>query len=120
MLPLKLLFGQVRSMPRFDVIMLATVHAAMDDRVFHREAKTLREAGLTVCVVAPHSNSEYRDGVWIEALPRQANRIRRLLLQWTLLRRVLQLRGRIFIFHDPELFGVALVLRLLGRRVIYD
>jgi glycosyltransferase involved in cell wall biosynthesis len=105
---------------RFDVVMLATVHDATDDRVFYREAKTLREAGLSVCIIAPHSSSACLDGVWIDALPRRQNHFRRLLQGWTVLRQALRLDGSVFIFHDSELFPVALILRLLRRRVVYD
>ena len=104
----------------FDVVMLATVHEATDDRVFYREAKTLREAGFSVCVIAPHSSSGYVEGVWIDALPRRKNRIRRLWQGWTVFRRALRTGGGVFIFHDSELFATALALRLLGKRVVYD
>jgi glycosyltransferase involved in cell wall biosynthesis len=104
----------------FDVVMLATVHDATDDRVFYREAKTLCEAGLSVCVIAPSSSSGYFEGIWIEALPRKQGRARRLLQGWTVLRRALRLGKGLFIFHDSELFVTALILRGLGKRVVYD
>jgi glycosyltransferase involved in cell wall biosynthesis len=43
-----------------------------------------------------------------------------LILGWTLFRKALRAKGRFYIFHDPELFGAALLLRLLGKRVAYD
>ena len=106
---------------QFDVVMLATVHDATDDRVFYREAKTLAEAGFAVCVIAPHPASGYLEGVWIDALPRMQGHLRRLWQGWTvLLGRALRSGGGVFIFHDSELFGTALMLRLLGKRVVYD
>lgn len=104
----------------FDVIMLTTAHAATDVRIFHKEAKTLAGAGLSVAVIGPHPKSEQVDGVWIEALPRQKSRLSRLLQGWTVLRVALRLNARVFLFHDPELFGAGLVLRLLGKKVVYD
>ena len=104
----------------FDVVMLTTVHSATDDRIFRREAKTLAEAGLSVCVLGKHPTSESLDGVWIEALPKPANRIERFILGWTILKRAQKIGGKLFVFHDPELFWVALLLRLLGKKVIYD
>src|SRR5215472_18767617 len=94
------------SAPRdsFDVVMLTTVHKACDDRIFHREARTLAEAGLSVCIVGNHPKSEIRDGVWIESLPRANSRWRRLSSGWSAMRAGLRLKGRLFIFHDPELF----------------
>src|ERR1700736_6282892 len=104
----------------FDVVMLTTAHRAVDDRIFHKEAKTLVEAGFSVCIVGQHPVSEALDGVWIEALPKPGCRRERFLSGWTLLRRARHVRGRLFIFHDPELFAVALILVLLHRKVVYD
>ena len=104
----------------FDVVMLATVHDATDDRVFYREARSLRKAGFSVCVMAPHVSSEVRDDIWIEALPKQSSHVRRLLQGATLFRKALHFGDALFIFHDSELFPVALLLRLCGRRVVYD
>ncbi len=106
---------------RFDVIMLTAVHAATDGRIFYREAITLAEAGLRVAVIGPHPRSELLVGVWIEAVTRQNGRLRRFLITGSdVLRAARRLGGRVFVFHDPELFGVGLILRLLGNKVVYD
>jgi glycosyltransferase involved in cell wall biosynthesis len=104
----------------FDVIMLTTVHQATDPRIFHREAMTLVESGLTVSIIGKHPHSERLEGVWIEALPEPANRLRRLMLAFTLLKHAYRLHGRVYIFHDLELLVAGLALRLIGRKVIYD
>jgi hypothetical protein len=100
--------------------MLTTSHPATDNRIFYREAKTLAEAGLAVAVIGPHPKSGALDGLWIEALAKHKRGSLRLLYRWTVIRLALQLRGRGFLFHDPELFGVGLVLRRLGKKVVYD
>jgi glycosyltransferase involved in cell wall biosynthesis len=104
----------------FDVVMLTTSHPATDNRIFYREAKTLAEAGLAVAVIGPHPKPEVLEGVWIEALAKHKRGSLRLLQGWTVMRLALRLRSRVFLFHDPELFGVGLVLRLLGKKVVYD
>ncbi|MGI8959166.1 MAG: glycosyltransferase family 4 protein [Bryobacteraceae bacterium] len=104
----------------FDVVMLTTAHPATDNRIFYREAKTLAEAGLAVAVIGPHPKPETLEGVWIEALPKQSRGSLRLMQGWMMIRLALRLRSRVFLFHDPELFGVGLVLRLLGKKVVYD
>jgi glycosyltransferase involved in cell wall biosynthesis len=104
----------------YDVVMLTTVHRATDVRIFHREAKTLKRAGLSVCVIGPHPRSECLDGILISALPKHQNRVRRLLLGWTVLRQALKLSAKLYIFHDPELFLVAFVLVMAGRRAVFD
>lgn len=104
----------------FDVIMLTTAHLATDGRIFYREAKTLADAGFAVAVIGPHPKSEALEGVWIEALTKSKGRFTRFLRGWTVLRLALRLRGRVFFFHDPELFGAGLLLRLAGKKVVYD
>jgi glycosyltransferase involved in cell wall biosynthesis len=104
----------------YDVVMLTSAHPATDDRIFYREAKTLAEAGLTVSVVGRHPRQEIIDGIAIYNLPSPRSRRERILLSWTVLKMAVRLRGRLYIFHDPELFGIGLVLRMLGKRVVYD
>src|SRR6266567_6978947 len=104
-----------RNKAKFDVIMLTTVHPAADVRIFDREATTLQRAGLRVCIIGRHGNSAYREGVWIEALPTPANRFCRFLMAFTVVKHGWRFSGKLYAFHDPELFGVGLVLRLLGR-----
>lgn len=100
--------------------MLTTVHNATDVRIFHREAKTLNRAGFVVSIVGPHPATEQVDGILIDALPRASNRLQRLLLSLTVIKRAMSYRRALFIFHDPELFGVGLLLRALGEKVVYD
>ena len=104
----------------FDVVMLSSAHSATDDRIFYRESKTLVEAGRSVCVVACHPQSEVLEGVHIRALPVSPTRLERLLLGTTILRIALQLHPRLYIIHDPDLLAIGLLLRLLGKKVVYD
>jgi len=104
----------------FDVVMLSTAHPATNHRIFYREAKTLADRGFKVAVVARHPKSEIVDHIPITALPTAKTRIKRLLLGWAALQAALRVNGRVYIFHDPELFGIGLLLRVLGRKVIYD
>ena len=104
----------------FDIIMMTTVHKATDVRIFHREAKTLLGAGLSVCVIGPHPRTEWVDGVMISAIPKRHRRLLRLVLGWTVLKQALQLSGKLHVFHDPELFWVAFGLMVAGKKVVFD
>lgn len=104
----------------FDVVMLTSAHPATDDRIFYREAKTLAEAGYAVCVVGRHPRSELVDGIYIHALSAVGGRFARLLQQREVLKVARELAGTIYIFHDPELIAVGLMLRALGKVVVYD
>lgn len=99
---------------------LSSVHAALDNRVFYREARSLHAAGYRVTLIAVHPRDETKDGIEIVGLPR-VRRWLRPLLWLRLLRLALGTRADIFHFHDPELLLVTPWLRLLsGRPVIYD
>ncbi len=100
---------------------LTSHHPILDNRIFHRECRSLVEAGFAVVLVAQHDRDERRDGIDILAVPRYRNRLERVTLTaarvaW----RALRSRAAIYHFHDPELIPWGLLLRLLGKRVIYD
>ncbi len=103
------------------VVHLTTVHDPFDSRVFHRECKTLTEAGYDVVLLAPGGANSIVDGIEVGGLPRCDNRILRMSLGVgrTLLK-ALEKRADLYHFHDPELIPAGLLLRLLGKRVIYD
>ena len=102
------------------VAILSSVHLALDNRVFYREARTLARAGYDVTLIAVHDRDEVRDGVRIRALPRVA-RSRRPRL-WRALRQMARATGaEVFHFHDPELLLLSPWLRrATGRPTIYD
>lgn len=102
------------------VCILSSVHDALDNRVFYREARSLRRAGYDVTLVAVHDRDEVKDGIRIIALP-AVPRWQRPRLWLTLLRHALEAHADIYHFHDPELLLVAPWLRLLtGKPTVYD
>lgn len=102
------------------VTILSSVHLALDNRVFYREAKTLVEAGYEVTLIAVHDRDEVKEGIHIRALPRLP-RSRRPLLWRTLARMALDTHADVFHVHDPELLLVTPYLRRRsGRPTIYD
>lgn len=108
------------SKTRRKVAILSSVHLALDNRVFYREARTLADAGYDVTLIAVHGRDEEKDGVHIRALPRVA-RSRRPLLWRALARMALETNADIYHIHDPELLMVTPYLRrMTGRPTIYD
>jgi glycosyltransferase involved in cell wall biosynthesis len=100
-----------------------SVHARNDPRIFGKECLSLAAAGYEVnLVVSDGKGDEIRQGVKIWDAGRVAGgRARRMLLTSTRVWwRALKLHAEIYHFHDPELIPAGLVLRLLGRRVVYD
>lgn len=102
------------------VCILSSVHIALDNRVFYREARSLVKAGYEVTLIAIHNRDEVKDGVQIIGLP-EMPRWKRPLLWLKLLKLALEQSADIFHFHDPELLFVSPWLRLLtDKPTIYD
>ena len=103
------------------VCILTSSHKADDDRIFYKQAKSIAGAGYDTAIVVPHPADEVLDGIRIKAVPIADNKFVRLLLTpFHVLMAGIKEKAAIYHFHDPELIPAGLVLRLMGRKVIYD
>ena len=103
------------------IVQLTSVHPAFDVRIYHKECKTLAASGYDVFLVAPNEQSQNFDNVRLYAIRRAPNRkIRFLTAGITVFLRALSLNGRIYHFHDPELIPIGILLKLSGKKVVYD
>lgn len=103
------------------VCVLTTVHAYQDNRIFYKQIRTLLRAGYEVVYIAPcPPGVSSLEGLELVPLPR-LSRARRPLNWWRALGAALRSGADLFHFHDPELIGVGMALRVLtDRPVIYD
>ncbi|MCG3202986.1 MAG: hypothetical protein NFCOHLIN_02873 [Gammaproteobacteria bacterium] len=107
--------------PRPSVAHLTSVHRPFDIRIFQKELRSLARVGWPVTLIARHTHDEKVDGVQIRAIRGFNGRLRRMTLTvCAVLREAVRSRAEICHFHDPELIFVGFVLKLLGRKVIYD
>lgn len=103
------------------ICILTSVHPPFDTRIFHKQAKTLAQAGYDVTLIAQHDRDEVVDGIKLMALPKPKNRFWRMLGTWRIFRLALRQKADIYHFHDPELLPAGLLLKLLTNgKVIYD
>lgn len=105
------------------VVMLANAgHKPLDTRIFHKEARYLQAAGWDVYLIIPHHEDFTRDSIQIISVPLPLKGWEQLIkCPWNILRKSLsQPKDSIFHLHDSELLKVGLMLKLLGRKVIYD
>ena len=102
------------------VVILAPVHYYDDTRVFQKEAKTLAADGYRVLLLARAEHSLIEEGVEVIPLPLVKRRLLRFLSLPRVFWRALRLNGDVYHLHNPDTLPIALLLKLLGRRVIYD
>lgn len=101
---------------------LTSVHSPFDTRIFHKQGKSLVEAGYDVTLIAQHDKDQVIDGIKIIALPKPTNRFERVsLTTWVVFAKALKMKANIYHFHDPELLPWGWLLhKLTGKPVIYD
>jgi glycosyltransferase involved in cell wall biosynthesis len=106
---------------RPDIVHVSSAHPWVDNRVHLREAATAAQAGYHVRLIAVESDLEAPPtGVDVVRIPRRP-RVRRMVLSTTqAILLAFRCRARVVHLHDPELIWGIPLLRLAGRRVVYD
>jgi len=106
------------------VSVLTSVHRPFDQRIFHKECRSLAECGYQVTLVAPADFDErIRHGVRVLGVERPRSRLARPIVWWELLRKAIRSRPDVVHIHDPELLLIAPFIQLaLGTnlRIVYD
>ena len=100
---------------------LSSCHHPFDIRIFKKECSSLAEGGYRVNLVVPHDHNQSVDGIQIWAMQKPKNRIERFLFStWRIFHTALETSSTIYHFHDPDLIPVGLLLKAVGKKVIYD
>ncbi|MHA6513694.1 glycosyltransferase [Tessaracoccus sp. Z1128] len=100
---------------------LSTVHDVRDTRVTYKECRHLSEAGYDLALINCNPGDTTLAGVRVIGLGAPRNRLHRMFVKSvSMARRALHENADIYHFHDPELIPVGIVLKLRGKRVIYD
>lgn len=109
----------VHGYPR--VAHLTSVHLVNDVRIFQKECKSLFDAGYDVILVGNGESSQRRGEPAVVGLRRIRSRAARIILSWAMvLRCAIRTKASLFHLHDPELIIAGLMLKLLGKKVIFD
>jgi glycosyltransferase involved in cell wall biosynthesis len=110
-------------MNKNNICHLTTVHSRFDGRIFQKECISASKAGfITSLIVADNLGDEFHSGVNIIDIGRsKMGRLGRIFFKSTqLFFKAKKLKAKIYHFHDPELLFVGLLLKIIGRKVIYD
>ncbi|AGB15630.1 glycosyltransferase [Halovivax ruber XH-70] len=103
------------------ICILTSSHSTFDTRIFHKQARSLTNAGHDVSIVTPHESDTVRDGVSICAVGDEDIGSAGLEHARAIYRKARSMDADVYHFHDPGLlpFGLLLAKRT-DARVIYD
>jgi len=107
------------------VVHITTVHYPLDTRIYQKQCKTLENNGFDVSLIAKyHENLSNLDAdvpVKIITLSPVNNRLLRMSKSVLEAYKIAsKLDANIYHLHDPELIPLGLLLKIQGKRVIYD
>lgn len=103
------------------VAQLTSVHPVQDTRIFVKQCPSLAAAGYDVVLIACSDDVVSDASFRIRTLSRSKSRAARMIVSSAqILKAAIDSKASIVHFHDPELLFVGLILRALGRSVIYD
>lgn len=104
------------------VCQITSVHSRYDTRIFYKECISLARNGYDVnLLVADGQEDEVRNGVSITSVRPSRSVLDRIFIgNIRIYKRAIRLKSKIYHFHDPELIIAGLLLRLSGKKVIYD
>ena len=101
---------------------MTSVHTPFDPRIFHKQCRSLAMAGYDVTLIAPYSGGNLTsDGIKLRAItPPRERRERMTKTIAAVYRAAVEEDAEVYHFHDPELMPIAMMLKLHGKKVIYD
>ena len=104
------------------ICMLASTHNSKDARIYRREAISLRDAGYDVVIALMYNDvlPKAEQGITWVSVERPKNRFKRIFRGFALLRLALRTGADIFHFHDIEILHLMPILKLLGKKTIFD
>lgn len=103
------------------ITQISSAHNEFSTRIFYKECITLANNGNDVTYIVPTDKDKYINGVKIKAVNKPKKRIERFVVTlWKIYKIALLENADIYHFHDPELISIGLLLKLRGKKVIYD
>ncbi len=101
---------------------LTSVHPYNDTRIFIKECCTLAAAGYETYLIAPNAPEEVRNGVHLYSVFKlSGSRLLRMTKTvWAVYQKARTLNADVYHFHDPELIPLGLLLKIEGKKVVYD
>ncbi|MBN1185047.1 MAG: glycosyltransferase [Bacteroidales bacterium] len=106
---------------KITVCHITSVHRAFDDRIFYKECLSLSEIGYRLVLLANNERNELTKEIEIVGIKELRNRLLRVTIRPVFfLIKSLMIWADLYHLHDPELLPIGLILKILGKKVIYD
>jgi glycosyltransferase involved in cell wall biosynthesis len=108
---------------KYSICQLASGHSVEDERILHRMARTAHDFGYTSFYIVPHDGTAQDPDVQLVPIPKTKKRLGKLARSINGIRQsnwILKNKMDLVQIHDPDLLPVAFLLKLFGRKVIYD
>ncbi|HYA42910.1 MAG TPA: glycosyltransferase family 4 protein [Syntrophobacteraceae bacterium] len=103
------------------IVHLTSVHRQDDVRIYRKECISTARGGYQVTLISPGSGTGCSNGVNLVSVPMPAHRFDRMFKTIRFVyRAAVSLGADLYHFHDPELMIVGLLLKMKGKRVVYD
>ena len=100
---------------------ISTVHSLYDDRIFYKECKSLIKEAYDVFLIVKNPNNKTIEGINIIGLKNYNSRLKRVIFgSIEAFSKALKTKSDLYHFHDPELMFTGVLLKLAGKKVIYD
>ncbi|MDZ4070731.1 MAG: glycosyltransferase [Sediminibacterium sp.] len=104
------------------IVHITSAHPRFDVRIFFKHCKSFECMGFnTHLLVADGKGEEQVGKILIHDVGKPINRVERVLkIPNRMLKKAIELDADIYILHDPELLQIALKLKNLKRKVVFD
>lgn len=105
------------------ICMLTTGHSALDDRIFYKEALSLKKVYNDITIIAPDDNNEYvQDGVRIIGITKPKSIKERFAIVDELIKKAVEVNADVYHFHDFEIIYKANKIKkyLPDAKIVYD
>jgi len=103
------------------IVQITSLHNESSTRIFYKECISLADYGYKVIYIVPTDKDKFKNNIYIRAVEKPKNRIERFLFtSMKIFKMALQEKSQLYHFHDPDLIIIGILLRLLGKKVIYD
>jgi len=103
------------------ILHISTVHPSHDNRIHYKECRSLSTEDYDLKLLLQVEKDGMLDGLDHIKLGPFSGRLNRFVKgSWEVWSKVRKLKPALIHFHDPELMFVAVCIRLLGVKVVYD